>query len=126
MDVRFNVHGNNLIEFNVKLYGLDFEIPKVLNDEDVEIFQSVFIEGYSIECFNQIKKLKYEWVVDYCYSGRSGGWFCIETKSDIDYIKKGKQIDKITEIVEKYHNNYNVEFKNYLDKKALEKLSKED
>jgi len=121
MEVRFNKHGKNVIEFNVKLYGLDFEIPSNLNNEDVEIIQSTFIEYYSIECFNKIKKLKYDWVVDYYFMGRAGGWFCIETKPDIDYVKKSKQIDKITEIVESYYNNYNNKFKKCLEEASARK-----
>ncbi len=124
MDIRFNSHGKNLIEFDVKNYD-GAEAPYNMDEDDVMFCQGMFIESYALECFNKIQKLKYEWVKDFYFCGRSNGWYCIEVEPDTDYEKKSKQIDKITSIVEKYFNNFNQEFEKYLNKSSLHIKNKE-
>ena len=123
MDVRFDKHGKNLIEFDVRNYDGVENVPENFDEDDVMFCQGTFIESYAIECFNKIQKLKYDWVKDFYFCGRSNGWYCIEVEPNTDYLKKTKQID-ITSVVEKYFDAFNSEFEKYLIQKSQEKSEK--
>ena len=119
MEAILHRHYKNHIEYNVKHYGFKFDIPESIDAEANAYFYE-FVEEYAEECFKEIQKLKYKWVVDWCFSGRSIGWFCIETNIELDSINKWEQIDKITQIVEKYYMNLDKRFENELKKYLLE------
>ena len=92
------------IEFNVKNPKGNY----TLTEEDMNYEQETgtFTNHYSNLCFDEISKLKYNWIKDWSFAGRSNGWFVL--------LCNGKDVSKITEnqfykieaIVKKYLEKY--------------------
>jgi hypothetical protein len=107
MEVIFNKHLSDFrndftIEFNVK--GLQANISE--EDFEYEYETGTFVNFYGDLCFKKLKTLKYDWLKDWSFAGRSNGWFCLLC-DDKDYKKvTDKQISKIETIVEKFIKEY--------------------
>ena len=92
------------IEFNVKN-------PKgtyLLSEEDFNYEQETgtFTNFYARLCFEDISKLKYKWIEDWNFAGRSNGWFILLCNNkDISKITDS-QFYKIESIVKKYLDDY--------------------
>ena len=117
MKVAFNQHNefkdyNLTIEFCVKNY-------KPLNISEVDsLFEfktGNFTNQYANECFNEIKKLKYKWIEDFSFAGRSNGWFCLLCNKDVNKITE-KQLHKIETIVNNYLINYPINCSEFYQK----------
>jgi hypothetical protein len=106
MKVEYNLHSsdyrNNTIEFNVKYPT----IPESITEDILEYEWSAghFINSYSDELYGKIIK-KYKWVVGWSFSGRMNGWFVLEVSKDPSMIRQSS-IDGITQLVERYYENY--------------------
>ena len=94
-------------------FSIEFDVknPKgncTLTEEYMNFEQETgtFTNHYANLCFNDISKLKYGWIEDWSFAGRSNGWFVL--------LCNGKDISKITDnqfykieaIVKKYLENY--------------------
>lgn len=112
METQFNKHLRDFresmtLEYNVKSYTC----PKISDDDyEFEIETGTFTNQYAKKCFEDIKKLKYNWILDFSFAGRSNGWFCLlcDEKKPTD-----KQLSKIETIVEKYLKNYSKELETF-------------
>ena len=116
METNLNKHLSDFrcdftLEFDVKIYSIIS-----ISDEDYnyELKTGNFINSYAERCFNEIKNLKYNWIKDWTFAGRSNGWFVLLCKNKKTDSIRPTQIIKIKKIVEKYYINYTKELeKNY-------------
>ena len=98
------------IEFDVKNPKFSTEIP-----EQIKTFEedwNLFINEYATKCFKEINKSNYSWLTDWSFAGRSDGWFVLIV-SDNPIGIHSKSIIRITEIVNKYFDNFEQEFLTY-------------
>ena len=92
------------IEFNVK----DPKGNYTLTEEDMNFEQETgaFTNQYANSCFKEISKLKYNWIEDWSFAGRSNGWFVLLCNfKNVSKITQN-QFNKIEAIVKKYLENY--------------------
>ena len=92
------------IEFNVK----DPKGIYLLSEEDFNYEQETgtFTNFYARLCFEDISKLKYKWIEDWSFAGRSNGWFVLLCNNkDVSKITE-KQYYKIERIVNRYLREY--------------------
>jgi hypothetical protein len=110
MEARFNLHNGDFrndftIEFNVK--NPNFSILE--ENAQYEMETGTFTNKYAEKCFSEIQKLKYNWIKDYSFAGRSNGWFCLLCNDkEINSIRPS-QLGKLETIVERFLKNYGQE-----------------
>jgi hypothetical protein len=107
MNIQINRHLSDFncdftIEFEVK--GLSANISDI--DYEFESETGSFINMYAKQCFEEISKLKYAWIIDHSFAGRSNGWFVLLCNDKNINKVTPKQFGKIETIIEKYINNY--------------------
>lgn len=100
--------GEFTLEFDVKNPSLPEEISQEFYEFEAET--GIVSCTHAQDCFNEIKrKLKYNWIKDWSFAGRSGGWFALICEGkDPDKIRES-QINKIASIVDKYEKSYGQE-----------------
>ena len=101
------------IEFSVK--GINrYSLPEDVWQYEYET--GAFTNKYGQKCFDEIarmmKKIKSWSVDDWSFGGRSNGWFILVCGGARDKVTQ-LQLDKITEVVTRFIDNYNLELENY-------------
>ena len=99
------------IGFEVKVYGGNFELTD--DDFDFENETGTFVNKYAEKCFKELQKLKYNWLNDFSFAGRSNGWFILLCNNKEYKNITNNQMNKIEDIVKKYFKNYVSEINNF-------------
>lgn len=102
-DVKLNIPNGNIKTANISETDSNFEQER-----------GYFQKNYSNRCFKDIKKaMRCNWIKDFTFTGRSGGWFTLLCEDkDINKITD-EQFEKLSKIVEMYLKNYYKELEIY-------------
>ena len=113
MEAQFNLHSGdfrgNTIEFDVK----NPYIPDISEELwEIEYLTGTFTNRYGDKLFSE---LKYPWLSDWSFAGRSGGWFVLITDRELNKIPE-RILNRMGKIVDKYFRNYGTELQKFYQK----------